>query len=66
MRKCVNARALTVCCLHLHLPQAYMDSTYMTVDNYLISCGLTHTEIEAIRRNLLQPAAAAAAPAGSS
>lgn len=43
-----------------------MDSTYVSVDNYLISCGLTHTEIDAIRRNLLQPGAAAAAPAGSS
>ncbi|WIA28498.1 hypothetical protein OEZ86_011041 [Tetradesmus obliquus] len=36
---------------------AYMDSTYITVDNYLASCGLSQQEIEAIRNNLLQPGA---------
>jgi hypothetical protein len=34
-----------------------MDSTYITVDNYLESCGLTKAEIDAIRNNLLQPGA---------
>jgi hypothetical protein len=43
---------------------AYMDSTYITVDNYLMSCGLTSQEIEAIRSNLLKPGAPAEAPAG--
>jgi protein tyrosine/serine phosphatase len=43
---------------------AYMDSTYITVDNYLMSCGLTTQEIEAIRNNLLKPGAPAEAPAG--
>lgn len=42
----------------------YMDSTYITVDNYLMSCGLTSQEIEAIRSNLLRPGAPAEAPAG--
>jgi hypothetical protein len=45
--------------------QAYMDSTYITVDNYLASCGLTKDEISAIRNNLLQPGAPREAPAGS-
>lgn len=44
--------------------QTYMDSTYITVDNYLMSCGLTSQEIEAIRNNLLRPGAPAEAPAG--
>jgi hypothetical protein len=34
-----------------------MDSTYITVDNYLASCCLTPDEIEAIRSNLLLPGA---------
>lgn len=55
-----------------------MDSTYITVDNYLASCGLSPQEVAAIRRNLMRPdavtadgqvkaaaAAAAQAPAGS-
>ena len=53
-----------------------MDSTYITVDNYLASCGLTPQEVAAIRRNLMKPealtaegmirpAAAAAEPAGA-
>lgn len=41
-----------------------MDSTYITVDNYLQSCGLTTQEIEAIRNNLLRPGAPVEAPAG--
>lgn len=32
-----------------------MDSTYITVDNYLSSCGLTQAEVAAIRRNLMRP-----------
>eukprot|EP00775_Hariotina_reticulata_P007008 gene7008-7222_t len=45
---------------------AYMDKTYITVDNYLSSCGLSQEEIDAIRSNLLKEgmAARAAAPAG--
>lgn len=31
-----------------------MDSTYITVDNYLASCGLTPQEVLAIRRNLMK------------
>lgn len=42
-----------------------MDSTYITVDNYLASCGLTPQEIQAIKDNLLLPGAPAAAPAGA-
>jgi hypothetical protein len=42
-----------------------MDSTYITVDNYLASCGLTKDEINAIRNNLLQQGAPRESPAGS-
>ncbi|KAF6263616.1 protein-tyrosine phosphatase-like protein [Scenedesmus sp. NREL 46B-D3] len=41
---------------------AYMDSTYITVDNYLASCGLTKDEINAIRNNLLKPGAPRESP----
>jgi hypothetical protein len=37
-----------------------MDSTYITVDNYLASCGLTPQEVAAIRRNLMKPEAVTA------
>lgn len=42
-------------CQPLPPPQAYMDSTYITVDNYLASCGLSPAEVTAIRRNLMRP-----------
>jgi hypothetical protein len=51
-----------------------MDSTYITVDNYLASCGLSPQEVSAIRRNLMKPQyltadghvkATAAEPAGA-
>ena len=45
-------------------PQAYMDANYITVENYLMSTGLTSQEIESIKNNLLQPGAPAESPAG--
>lgn len=45
--------------------QAYMDNTYITVDNYLSSCGLSQQEIDAIRNNLLQEGMAGRAAASA-
>jgi hypothetical protein len=42
-----------------------MDKTYITVDNYLSSCGLSQEEIDAIRSNLLQEGMAGRAAASA-
>ena len=42
----------------------YLLQHYMSVEDYLLTTGLTPEELAAIRRNLMQPSAAPAATAG--
>jgi hypothetical protein len=42
-----------------------MDEKYLSVDNYLASCGMSQAEVDAIRRNLLLPGAVDGAARGA-